>query len=66
MSRSKATTAATTYGSVKMGLTRFLQLNPQPKMVEALLKAQCKKLVLTEEEWKAKIAELTGATVRAR
>ena len=62
MSRSKATT--TTTSSVKMGLTRFLQLNPQPKMVEALLKAQCKKLVLTEEQWKAKIAELTGATVR--
>ena len=66
MSRSKTTTTKATGSTVKMSLTRFLQLNPQPKMVEALLKARCKRLVMTEEEWKQKIVELTSATVRAR
>lgn len=66
MSRSKTTTTKATGSTVKMSLTRFLQLNPQPKMVEALLKARCKRLVMTEEEWKRKIVELTSATVRAR
>lgn len=66
MSRSKTTTTKATGSTVKMSLTRFLQLNPQPKMVEALLKARCQRLVMTEEEWKQKIVELTSATVRAR
>ena len=42
----------------KMGLTRFLQLNPQNSYIVALLNSQYKRAVMTESEWKAKIKEM--------
>ena len=52
MSRSKGVSSSTLAlnSNSKIGLVRFLQLNPQPKMVEVLLKAKYKKKVMTESE----------------
>lgn len=50
----------------KIGVVRFLQLNPQPKMVEDLMKSMYKKEVHTETEWFDIMDKLLGKNVRTR
>ena len=65
-SEAKTTVKSESPAESKIGVVRFLQLNPQPKMVADLMKSMYKSEVHTESEWFEIMNKLLGKSVVTR